>query len=607
RGSGIPAPVAGTVVDANGNLQLGIVEAEVTASDGSTNVELTVSFTAPSGKIGNLTAPLLNLLPVVSTTGGTLAGGLNFFYAVSAVDSAGGESSLSFIAQASTAAGADTNSVVLDGISLPSGGVGFNVYRGTTPASLFRIASNQPLEPAFTDGGLPPQTLLPPDPQFDHVNVDWRWEYLPETSVTLHSGTTVGNTTLQLKVNQYQSSVVRITRGTGANQERAVLSNTATTLTLESAWSTEPDATSWFVIAENAWRAGAKGKASPIAIDVPERIGSGIEISARAANTAGEEAAYDLSPLTRWVIGQSGGLASDSDVPPAPVYGLALSPVSGGVLDLGAIGFSTLLNTRGILAGTYRFHLYDEINGAAPIPMTTNIAAGDTSIAFGQAFAPGSPIQIDQEVVVVTATNSDGSSAVVRGAQGTLAADHAQPFGAYPLSEKVVIVPFVKNFFGTPASGDWRYSVGLPNVRLATTELYMTNSLGDGPVTANAYTETIDRGLRTMAGGQFSFQIGGYLAIQTNAAPLIVVDAERSVRDIFGIVGTAPTGAGIILQINRNGTPYATVQFNDGATTSNVLSGFGMPALTAGDRLSLNITGVGGITPGSDLTLILRL
>ena len=207
----------------------------------------------------------------------------------------------------------------------------------------------------------------------------------------------------------------------------------------------------------------------------------------------------------------------------------------------------------------------------------------------------------------MTGLNADGSCAVTRGMTSTVAADHALPVSAYPLSEKVIIVPFVKNFFGSPASGDWRYSVSIPNVRIASTELSMTNALGAGPAAANTYTNTIDSGLRTMAGGQFSFQVSGYLAIQTNAAPLIVVDANRSVRDIFGIVGTAPTGAGIILHINRNGAAYATVEFNAGATTSRVVSGFGMPALQAGDQLSMNIAGVGTTVPGSDLTLILRL
>jgi hypothetical protein len=79
------------------------------------------------------------------------------------------------------------------------------------------------------------------------------------------------------------------------------------------------------------------------------------------------------------------------------------------------------------------------------------------------------------------------------------------------------------------------------------------------------------------------------------------------VRDIYAIVNTAPAGAAIVLQINVNGASYASVQIPAGATISNVRNGFGMPALRAGDLLSLNITGVGTTVPGSDLTLVLRL
>jgi hypothetical protein len=38
-----------------------------------------------------------------------------------------------------------------------------------------------------------------------------------------------------------------------------------------------------------------------------------------------------------------------------------------------------------------------------------------------------------------------------------------------------------------------------------------------------------------------------------------------------------------------------------------VTGGFGLPALRAGDLLSLDVTGVGTTNPGSDLTFILRL
>ncbi len=398
------------------------------------------------------------------------------------------------MAQATTAAGVNTNSVVIDGIQLPVGGVSFNVYRGASPQLFFRIASAQTSAPSFIDTGLPPLMILPPDPQFDHVNMYWRWELLPEAAVTVHSSTTVGNTALELIVNEYQSAVVRITRGTGAGQEYPIVSNTANTLTIGVPWLIEPDTTSFFVIAENSWQSGASGSTSPITFDVPERIGSGVQVSARAANAANDEASYELSPLTRFALGQSGGIAADSGVPPAPIFGLVLSPTTGGVVDLGASAFTSLVNTLSIVAGTYTFHYYDEVNGAAPIILSSPIAAVDTGILFGESFTPGSLVQIEQELVEVTATNTDGSSIVTRGAQGTPAAAHATALPAYQLGENVVIVPFIKNFFGSPASGDWQYKVALPSVRLASAELYMTNVLGDGAVTVNPYTGTIDSG-----------------------------------------------------------------------------------------------------------------
>ena len=49
-----------------------------------------------------------------------------------------------------------------------------------------------------------------------------------------------------------------------------------------------------------------------------------------------------------------------------------------GVLELGSIAFANLANTRSVIAGTYRFHYYDEINGAAPLPLT--VAANGSSL-----------------------------------------------------------------------------------------------------------------------------------------------------------------------------------------------------------------------------------
>ena len=606
QGSGLPAPVCGTVVDAYGNLQLGITETEISSSDGSSAIELGVSFTAPSGRSGTLAAPLIGLSPVVSATGGTLGGGLSYFYGISAVDSGGGESGLSFIAQVATATGTNTNSVILDGIVLPAGSAGFNVYRGSALGQFLRIASNQTPQSSFTDTGLAPLAILPPDPQFDHVNVYWRWELTPEAAVTLQSTTTVGNSALELTVNEYALETVRITRGAGAGQESSIVSNTASTITIATPWQIEPDATSFFVISESSWRFGAMGATSPIPIDVPERIGEGVQISALAANVAGDEAAYGLSPLTRWVLGQSDGLSADSSVPPAPRFSATVSPLFGG-LDFSGVAFAALVNTTSVIAGTFRTFYYDEVNGAAPVALNAAIAATDQTVLLTGAVASGALLQIDQEVLLAANTDAGGNTSVQRGMQGTTAANHLVTAVAYVLQEKIVIVPFVKNYFGTPAGGDWKYTLELPDVRVASVELIMTNALGNGPAAVNSYTATNDSGLRTNGGGQFSFQITGYLAIQTGAAPLVIVDSGQSVRDMYAVLITPSSGAGVTLQLNRNGVAYATLQFAAGATVSNVVNGFGLPALNAGDQLSLDVDGVGTTNPGSDLTVIMRL
>jgi hypothetical protein len=600
--AGLPAPVAGTVLDANGVLQLGIAEAEVTGSDGAKDLELTVAFTAPSGQVGALAGPLVDLSAAVSPSGGTLRGGVTWFYALSAVDGNGGESPLSFIVQASTNAGSDTNAVTLAGIGMPAGAVSFHVYRGPAPEQLFRNASNVAPADSFVDAGAAPQAILPPDPQFDHVELSWRWELLPEAPVTAHSATSVGNGALALAADVYRSQIVRISRGRGAGQERQIAGNSATLLTIDRAWVTEPDATSFFVVVENSWRAGNSGKSSPLTIEVPERIGAGVEISARAANASGALASFELSPLTRWVLGQSGDLAADFAPPPAPFFAIS---VLDGRVGMSGIAFGSLQNTTGIVAGTYTFHYYDELSGA-PVAMGAPLSAAETSAVFASPVTAGTLLQIGQEILQ-TGETAGGVTAVTRAMHSTTADDHPIFELAWPLTDKVVIVPFIRNFFGTPASGEWRGTVDLPDVRIASAELYMTNSFGAGAVTVAPFTGTIDQGLRTLAGGQFSFQITGYLAVQSGAAPDIIVDSARAIRDIYAVLRGPSSGSGVTLELNVNGQPYATVQFDPGAPTSYVTQGFGLPPLSPGDRLSLDVTGVGTANPGSDLTVIVRL
>ena len=80
------------------------------------------------------------------------------------------------------------------------------------------------------------------------------------------SATTIGNSTLGMVADDFAGALVRITRGTGATQERAVIANTATTLTVTPPWTVKPDTTSYFVVADATWNFGGVGATSPVEI-----------------------------------------------------------------------------------------------------------------------------------------------------------------------------------------------------------------------------------------------------------------------------------------------------------------------------------------------------
>ena len=67
-----------------------------------------------------------------------------------------------------------------------------------------------------------------------------------------NSGTTLNDTTQAWTVNEFANKVIIVSGGTGVNQIRKIVSNTATEITV-AAWTTTPDATSTYVICEEAW------------------------------------------------------------------------------------------------------------------------------------------------------------------------------------------------------------------------------------------------------------------------------------------------------------------------------------------------------------------
>lgn len=70
-------------------------------------------------------------------------------------------------------------------------------------------------------------------------------------TATTGGATTLTNSAKTWTVNQWSNYVVRITAGTGVGQVRYIASNTATVLTVSSAWTVNPDATSVYTIEAN--------------------------------------------------------------------------------------------------------------------------------------------------------------------------------------------------------------------------------------------------------------------------------------------------------------------------------------------------------------------
>jgi hypothetical protein len=125
-----------------------------------------------------------------------------------------------------------------------------------------------------------------------------------------------------------------------------------------------------------------------------------------------------------------------------------------------------------------------------------------------------------------------------------------------------------------------------------------------------SFTSTADGGLRTFSGGQISIQVANILAVQTNAAAPVLMDAAHSVRDVVANVGTPPAGGSISLQVTQNGQPYCQLSIPDGASTSYVIDGATLPALPAEAQIGLDILSVppgSDTVAGADLTVTIRL
>jgi hypothetical protein len=297
----------------------------------------------------------------------------------------------------------------------------------------------------------------------------------------------------------------------------------------------------------------------------------------------------------------------DSDVPPAPGFGLSAGR-RGGTVELSGVSFEDLTNTRTVSSATLTLHYRDEIEGESrQLAAAVDEEATVLELSAAGAAAAGEFVQVDEEVMQVEERLDGGSRyRVTRGMHATIAEAHEASTAVFRLAKVTAIAPFPMGFFGSPYSGSWAFPVTLPDTRIASAELFCTNRKGDGPSTAIRLTHNDDRGLRTLSGGQYSIQVSGFLAVDEAAAPPVVVEASHAVRDVRAVLGTA-ADAEVKIEVRVDGAAYCALRAPAGATATNGVDGNTLAPLLAGSRVTIAVQSVGAALPGADLTVIIRL
>jgi hypothetical protein len=298
----------------------------------------------------------------------------------------------------------------------------------------------------------------------------------------------------------------------------------------------------------------------------------------------------------------------DQDAPPAPIF--AVNTLGDGTFRLGGISFSTLENTQTISTGTWTLLYFDEVSQATPHSLAAAITDTDTLLSLDSAggASSGDFIQMGTEVLEVVGTQNAGLDYEVgRRSCGTAAQGHAAGAAVLHLSRRTESVSFKRSFFGSVENATWAHHAVLPNARLACSTLLLTNSVGDSPLGEAVFTGLTGGGLRSLRGGQFTLQIEGVFGVLDNATPVLSVQENLSIRDVYALVKAAPLGSDVQLAIRQDGALLTTLTIPAGQTQSPPVDGATLPSLQEESHLTLDIVAVGSQYPGGDLTVTIRV
>ena len=108
----------------------------------------------------------------------------------------------------------------------------------------------------------------------------------------------------------------------------------------------------------------------------------------------------------------------------------------------------------------------------------------------------------------------------------------------------------------------------------------------------------------------YTFSITGAVAVATGKSR-IYLEGAYVVETVRAAVNTAPAGAALVVDVNKNGTTIYTDQSDRPSIAAGTNSATGNdPAVTtlaAGDYLTVDVDQVGSTAAGADLTVTVRV
>lgn len=113
------------------------------------------------------------------------------------------------------------------------------------------------------------------------------------------------------------------------------------------------------------------------------------------------------------------------------------------------------------------------------------------------------------------------------------------------------------------------------------------------------------------SGDSFPFSSAGVLTVKVGTNRFPIKGGTFQILNVAAMVGTAPTGAAVIVDVNKNGTTIYTTQANRPtvavSTNSAVVGAHAVTTVTDGDYLTVDVDQIGSTVAGSDLTVVIRI